>query len=443
MNKIKRHIAVVAVGAFFLSGMKAESHLHDAKEKRDYAVEIDARKSKPIHMKLVALGEKTSNYEAVCEAFVRALLYTDQFTVDVEYKNEKPKKQEVQEYKKSGYSWVVFLDHNTHEHSYEWRLYDTAKAVMQKGFRVPQEGKVSRGWGYALADSFISATTNNKPFACSKLAYCETTKKGESIVWVADFDGSHEQILSRSKRQILASSWNRDPENPLVMYSKYTSCNIQLISCSLDKSEVVASSFDGLNMQPAFSQDGKEVVVCLSRDGSSQLYHYGFNKKLNKVGYTRLTYNAGNNFGPTFLDNGDLVFCSDFELGKPHLYYLDRKADAIERLTEGNSCTSAQYSSLNGKIVYSKMVEGTMQLFLYDLDNKKEKQVTFDPVHKQECAWSACGNYIAYVAQDGDKTKRIMAHSLLTGKKKYLTPADKVCSYPSWSTVYSSLPIVA
>ena len=443
MSKIERHMVWLVVLAIFFSEVKTGSHQNDIKDEKKYAVEIDARKNKPIHVKLLALGEKTVNFETVCQAFVRALLYTDQFTVDVEYKNKKPKKTEVQELKKSGYNWVVFLDYNTHEHAYEWRLYDTAKGIMQKGFRVPREGQVVRGWGYALADSFISATTNNKPFACSKLAYCETTKKGESIVWVADFDGSHEQVLSRSKRQILASSWNRDPENPLVMYSKYTSCNIQLISCSLDGSEVVASSFDGLNMQPAFSQDGKEVVVCLSRDGSSQLYHYGFNKKLNKVGYTRLTYNTGNNFGPTFLDNGDLVFCSDFELGKPHLYYLDRKADAIERLTEGNSCTSAQYSSLNGKIVYSKMVDGIMQLFLYDLGNKKEKQLTFDPVHKSECVWSACGNYVAYVAQEGEKTKRIMAYSLLTGKKKYLSQPDKICSYPSWSTVYRALPIVA
>ncbi len=432
--------------AHMASEQSKEINYFPEQEKKETAtikVHIDARKSKPINLKTIILGKKTPTLEVVSEAFTRALTYTDQFVVDLDYQIERPKKQDVLAYKASDYNAVLLVSENESEHAYEWRLFDTKKAAMQKGFRVPKEGKVERGWGYALADSLITAMTNSKPFACSKLTYCETTKKGESIVWVTDFDGTHAQQLSKSKRQIIASSWNKDPENPLVLYSKYTPLNIQLISCSLDKNEIVASSFDGLNMQPAFSNDGKEVVLCLSRDGSSQLYHYGFNKDLKQVGYTRLTYNTGNNFGPTFLDNGNLVFCSDFELGRPQLYYLDRKDDSIERLTQGQACVSPQYSSVNHSLVYSKMVQGTMQLFLYDLNLKKEKQITFDAGHKQECAWLACGNYIGFVAQEGEKTRRIATYSLLTGKKKYITSPDRHCSYPSWSVIYRALPVVA
>ncbi len=406
-----------------------------------FKVEVDAQANKKRKILLVPLSLSDANSQEVCEALKRALDYTEQLDIDIEHKTEPYKKKQVTALREKGYHFVIFLTEDKGEKVYEWRLYDTHKAVMQTGFRIPKQGKVSRGWGYALADSVIPALTNNKPFACSKLTYCQTGKKGESIVYVADFDGSHPEILTQSKRQILAPRWNRDPENPVVLYSKYTALNIQLISCSLDGSEVVASSFDGLNMLPTFSFDGKEVVLCLSRDGSSQLYHYGYNKELKKVGYTRLTYNSGNNICPAFLPNGDIVFCSDFELGRPHLYYMNRKDDSIERLTEGGACTSPQYSDATKKLAYSKLEKGVMQLFLYDFSKKQEKQVTSDAGHKQECTWSACGNYLAYTVVDG-KNQRIVSHSLLTGKNKFLTPEGKVCTYPCWSSLYSTFPVI-
>ena len=82
-----------------------------------------------------------------------------------------------------------------------------------------------------------------------------------------------------------------------------------------------------------------------------------------------------------------------------------------------------------------------MQLFLYDFSSKKEKQVTSDAGHKQECTWSACGNYLAYTVVEG-KNQRIVSHSLLTGKNKFLTPEGKVCTYPCWSSLYSAFPVV-
>ncbi len=404
-------------------------------------VEVDAHATKKRKILLVPLTLSDKRSQEVCEALKRALDYTEQLDVDIEYKTEPYKKKQVLELKRKGYHFVTFLTEDKADKVYEWRLYDTHKGVMQAGFRIKKQGKIPRGWGYSLADSIIPEVTGNKPFACSKLAFCQSGKGGETVVCVADFDGSHSEVLTQSKRQILAPRWNRDPENPQLLYSKYTPLNIQLISCSLDGSEVVASSFDGLNMLPTFSFDGKEVVLCLSRDGSSQLYHYGYNKQLKKVGYTRLTYNSGNNICPAFLPNGDIVFCSDFELGRPQLYYLHRNDDSIERLTEGGACTSPQYCDATKKLAYSKLEKGVMQLFLYDFSKKQEKQVTSDAGHKQECTWSACGNYLAYTVVEG-KSQRIVSHSLLTGKNKFLTPEGKTCTYPSWSSLYSTFPVI-
>ncbi len=428
--------------ALLVSGHNLQAK--QTEEQTAIKVEVGAHKIGKKNIKVIALGMSDTRSQEVCEAVKRALEYTEQLAIDVEQgaKRGDYTKKKVLALRELGHHFVLFLNEEKGDKIYEWRLYDTHKGVMQAGYRVPKQGDVARGWGYAIADSIIPAITNNKPFACSKLAYCQAGKKqGETVVYVADFDGSHPEVLKHSNRQIIAPRWNRDPENITLTYSKYTPINIQLVSCTLDRAEVVASSFDGLNMLPSFSYDGKEVVLCLSRDGSSQLYHYGYNKKLKKVGYTRLTYNSGNNICPVFLPNGDIVFCSDFELGRPQLYYMNRKEEAIERLTEGAACSSPSYCEATNKLAYSKLEKGIMQIFTYDFVKKQEKQVTFDAGHKQECTWSACGNYIAYGCVEG-KNQRIVSHSLLTGKDRFLTPEGKTCTYPAWSSVYGALPVI-
>ena len=193
-------------------------------------VEVDAQANKKRKILLVALSMDDARSQEACEALKRALDYTEQLDVVVEHKTAPYRKKEVLALKDAGYHFVLFLSDPKGGKTYDWRLYDTHKAVMQTGFKITKEGKVARGWGYAVADSIIPALTNNKPFAGSKLAYCQTGKKGETTVYIADFDGSYPEVLTHSKRQILAPRWNRDPENITLSYSRYTPINIQLIS---------------------------------------------------------------------------------------------------------------------------------------------------------------------------------------------------------------------
>ncbi len=405
-------------------------------------VEVASKKGEKKKWLGVIVGKTAHSLHEVGEAVKRALEYTGLVDVDLRYADKRLHKKEVLDLKSLGYACVIFIEENNDYKTLESRAYDTNKGSMQKGFSVKKEGKLPRGWGYALADSIIELA-GQRPFASCKLAYCQKRdgKSPQYEICVADFDGSHPQVISKSKRQLLGIRWNRDEESPMILFSRYTPINIQLVSRSLSGTETIASNFDGLNMLPTFSIDGKEVVLCLSRDGSSQLYQYGYNHKLKKIGYTRLTYNHGNNIYPTFLDNGDLVFCSDFETGTPYIYYLNRKEDAIERLTSGAASAAPSYNSATNNIMFTKVVEGVMQIFLCDLTTKKERQITFDKGHKQECGFSPCGNFIVYGIQEGPY-QRIISYSLLTKTKRTLTAGDVSCSYPVWSSIYRQFPVV-
>ena len=401
-------------------------------------VQVDAQANKRTKLALVVMGEKDKSFGAVCDAIKNDLQFTHQFDVDVLFQTVVHSKSDVKALSKKGYPIALFVNQKPEEKLFEARVYNTRKQKMIKGYKVPKRGISARNWGHALADAVLPVLTGKDGFFSSKIAYCKESGRKKNIC-IADFDGKFEHPLVEVKDGAVAPRWNKDPDNPLILYSEYTPLNVRLMSTNMQGEKRVAVNFDGLNMLPAFSEDGEEVVMCLSRDGSSQLYHYGYNKRTRETGYTRLTHNDGNNISPTLMNNGDVVFCSDYQQGRPHIYHLKRRRGAVTRLSNGGSCFSPNYSSACHKIAYSQIQNGVAQIMIYDFSKGTEKQITSDYGHKMECSWSPCGNYLAFSFQDG-QNKRIAIQNLLTNKRRFLTSTKNRCSYPSWSINYSRFP---
>lgn len=429
MNFLRLSLLILVTSV--ASGIQADAQV------TNLHVEIAGAQTQKVPLVVVGVGPQTDELLSVCITVAKDLGFTGQFEVCNEYLSDLKSKAQMHAWSKDQKPLAVCIQDNP-DKGFECRVYKTEKASMVKGLRVPKQGVVPRGWAHAIADAILPVLTGNAGYFSGKLVYVNETKKA---LCVADYDGSHEQVLVPIQTSMLAPRWNRDAENPMVMVSEYTANNIRLVACDMHGRKYRASNFDGLNMQPSFSSNGKELVLCLSHEGSSQLYHYGYSKKDRQDMYTRLTFNDGNNIAPTLLDNGDVIFCSDYQDGRPAIYYMHRKKETVERLTQASGCTSPSYCSATHQIAYIKMHEGVAQVMVFDLATRKEKQVTFDKAHKQECSWSACGNYIVFAVHDGP-SKRIAMHNLLTNKLTYITPSTVVCSYPHWSLAYNEFPVV-
>lgn len=403
-------------------------------------IQVGAKAAHKTKLALVALGNSKLLGQA-CAVVKDDLEFTHQFEVEVIKQNAIDSKQAVNALHKKGYTVALFVSENPKEKFSELRVYNTRKAKMIKGYKIPYNSISIRSWGHSLADACLPVLTGKEGFFSSKLAFCKDEGNKKQIC-VADYDGKQSYQLVGTKSTAVAPRWNNDPENPLVLYSEYTPVNVRLMATNLQGKKQVAVNFDGLNMLPAFSEDGNEVVMCLSQNESTQIYSYGYNKKSGEPTYTRLTHNDGNNISPTLMENGDVIFCSDYQRGQPHIYRLKRKRASLKKLSSGGSCYNPAYSISARKVAYSQMLEGTAQIMVYDFKTKQEKQVTFGHGHKMECSWSPCGNYLAFSYESG-KHKRIAVQSLLTGKRRYLTAATQRCSYPSWSINYSRFPYKA
>lgn len=403
-------------------------------------VHVAAQQHAKFKLLIGMLGDSV-HLQPMAQQIKKDFEWSGQFDVSVHKVPPIKSKADVELLAQEGYPLVLFLNVKSNEKSIEWRLYDARRVAMIAGKDYQKRGTVERGWAHNVADEIWPSLTGQEGIFSSKLAYCKDVapkKKGcrkLKYICVADFDGSNEQFLVTTPTINMAPRWNSDTENPLLFYSESTASNIRLMSMTMQGKRSTASNFDGLNMCPAFSQDGTKVVYCASRgNGSCQLYYYG------KGEFKRLTHNNGNNISPTFSPDGSKIyFCSDFKTGKPQIFTYSFQNATLETITDAGSCFCPSYCQKKGLVAYSKLINGYTQLFLFDEAAKTHRQITFDATNKDECNWSPCGTFLTFSVEKG-MSSRIALMNVLTNERRFITPEGTQCSYPTWSPAYMKFP---
>jgi TolB protein len=411
-------------------------------EQLSFAVKVGAEKTRKKNILLALVGPMDPEFSQLTDIIKKDLEFSGTLSVDVRSFGMLSSKADVTALAKEGYELAIFFNATNKKHEVEWRIYDTDQSTMIKGSKYSYKGDAKRGWAHNISDIVWQVVTGNQGFFSTKIAYCKDVpsakKRKIKYVYIADYDGSNEQLLVANPTVNVAPRWNNDSSNPLLFYSEYTNSNVRLIAVNMEKKRKIASNFDGVNMLASFSGDGKQVIYCASQGkGNCQLHYY------EKGQLKKLTDNKGNNISPTFSADGKRVFfCSDFQTGQPQIYCLDVEKNEMKRLTTGGYCASPSYCNTQNAVVYSKIEKGVMQLFLYDVDKATHTQLTFDAGHKEECSWSPGGDFILFSYEHKNKS-RIAMMNMHTKERKYVTSEKTVCSYPTWSPAYDQFPVVA
>ena len=296
---------------------------------------------------------------------------------------------------------------------------------------------------HKISEDILPKLTGNSSISLSTLAFCKQVDAHNKRIFVADYSCKKERCVTGLPRLNVAPRWHSTL--PQLFFSQLTRSNGRLMMCNVKTNAFsVVCSYDGLNMQPAFSPTGNKVVLCLSaRNGNSELYLYDQNlcKKAGKRVYVPLTNNGGNNTSPCIMPDGDVVFCSDFQTGLPQLYHLDMKKKKVHRLTNGAGyCAAPSYCEKTNSIIYIKPVNNIFQLWAIDLDEERvlEKQLTFGPGDKLDPAISPCGNYVAftydYVNEQKKRIPQIASLNLASKKIRILTHDTYPKSFPTWTS---------
>lgn len=313
--------------------------------------------------------------------------------------------------------------------------------IFNKQMAVKKDRLVQEA--HACADYLIGLLTNRKSIALTTLAYCVQKSTNRKALIVGDYAGFASSAVIDDGCLNVAPRWHASL--PLIFYSRITATSGDL--CSLDVrtgAKKVICAYEGLSMQPSCSEDGTAVVLCMSSDkGNLELFMYDQTLSAQKGRrlFKQLTHNGGNNSSPCYLPNGDIVFCSDFEMRQPQVYYLNVAKKMCYRLTRSGSgyCAAPSYSKARNAIVYTRyhQPDECFQLFEISLAHPKEQQLTYGPGDKLEPSWSPCGNYVACVLDrfdGGTKTKipQIAVLNCVSKKLQVVTQGDEAKSFPVW-----------
>lgn len=412
-----------------------------AQEENTVHVAVRAIAHEKMNVFIGYLADQTNEQlEKIAHVIASDFQMTEQCTVKVQSFKKIQKKSEIKELYNKDFYIAIFLSEE--KNSIHWRLYDTEQAEMVAGKKYEKRGTIIQGWAHNVADQIWPEFMGSASCFSSKIAYCKQLwvkqngrDKVYKHIYIADADGKNSRPLIELPTVCLAPRWSNQADDPLLFYSENTLSNVRLVMANMYGKRRTICSFDGLNMLPAFSDDHKNIVFCLSKDGSTQLYHSFLDKQHHRV-FNNITHNSADNFSPCYIDEQTLAFVSDYQTKYPGIYLLDMKTLKITPLATDGYCACPAYCKATHKLLYSKMVHRAMQIFTYDFVTKTHEQLTTGTESKEEGCWSACGNFIIFAARLHGAS-RIARYNLLTGRMQYITPASENCTYPAWSPVHT------
>lgn len=394
-------------------------------------ITLSVRAQKHTRMPIALIVAPEQELDDIATIVAKDLSWTKQFAPEVMHHAPIKRTKDVRQFAQQNKPIVVFLSQPDKADYIEWRVYDSAQARMLKGKRTYKDDSSLRQWAHRCSNGIWTALTGMPGIFDMTIAYCQEFRqpgrRPQKHIYVAEYDGSHAHALVATPTVNIAPRWRQaNNGDPVIYYSECTLRNVRLMATNMKGKKRIISDFDGLNMLVAFAPDGKRAVLCLSRDGGTQLYLY----KVGKKGLKQLTH-QGAHISPCFVDKHNIIFCSDNnKRRRPYICTMNIDTGDIQEVITGY-CSSPVYSPASGLIAYAKMVDGQMQLFTYDMKKKIERQLTFGYGSKDECCWSPCGTYLIYTFEDGGLS-RIAIINAKTGASRFVTSAKKRCTYPAW-----------
>jgi TolB protein len=139
------------------------------------------------------------------------------------------------------------------------------------------------------------------------------------------------------------------------------------------RQRIILADFSGSNSAPAWSPDGKQLAMVLSRDGVSQLYIV----RSDGSDLRRITFNESIDTEPSFLPDGkSLLFVSD-RGGSAQIYRVPVEGGNAERLTfEGDDNFSPRASPDGKSFVFSNFTGGVFYIAVQDFMTNQMQVLT-------------------------------------------------------------------
>ena len=255
-------------------------------------------------------------------------------------------------------------------YSVQFQLFDVFRGEQLVGYRMPASRGTMRRVAHRAADMIYEKLTGIPGVFGTKVAYVTAQGRNDDRLYtlvVADADGENESTIMESTDPIMSPAWSPDSRR-LAYVSFENEISTIFVQTLRTGNRIKVSSRVGINGAPAFSPDGRKLVLTLGGiDGNLDIHVLDLaTRQVSRL----TTHRAIDTEGTWAPDGRSLYFTSD-RSGGPQVYRVGIDGGTPERITfEGSYNARPRLSPDGGKLAFVHLDRGNYRIAVLDLDTR-------------------------------------------------------------------------
>lgn len=255
-------------------------------------------------------------------------------------------------------------------YSVQFQLLDVFGRDQLVGYRMPASRGTLRRVAHRAADMIYEKLTGIKGVFDTKVAYVTAEQRGNARLYslmVSDQDGENEHKIMESNDPIMSPAWS--PDSRRLAYVSFEGHRSSIFIQTLRTgNRIQVSSRPGINGAPAFSPDGRKLVLTLGGlDGNLDIHVLDINSRQTQRLTTHRSIDTEGSWSP---DGRHIYFTSD-RSGGPQVYRVSASGGQPERVTfEGSYNARPRLSPDGEKLAMVHLDRGNYRIAVMDIQRK-------------------------------------------------------------------------
>ena len=252
----------------------------------------------------------------------------------------------------------------------QFQLFDVFGRDQLVGYRMPASRGTIRRVAHRAADMIYEKLTGIKGVFDTKVAYVTAEERRNGRLYsliVSDQDGENEHKIMESNDPIMSPAWS--PDSRRLAYVSFEGNHSSIFIQTLRSgNRIRVSSKPGINGAPAFSPDGRRLVVTLGGvDGNLDIYTLDINSRQTK----RVTAHRAIDTEGSWSPDGRYIYFTSDRSGGPQIYRVSANGGTPERVTfEGSYNARPRLSPDGSKLAMVHLDRGNYRIAVMDMTRK-------------------------------------------------------------------------
>ena len=254
------------------------------------------------------------------------------------------------------------------QYSIQFQLFDIFRGEQILGYRMSANQSSFKYVAHRIADMIFEKITGIKGVFSTQVAYVTADGNSNDHFYklvISDSDGDNERIILESNDPIMSPAWSPDSRQLAYVSFEGNLSSIFIQTLRTGNRRKISDRI-GINGSPAFSPDGRKLVLTLSNtDGNLDIHTLDLTTR--KI--SRLTTNRSIDTEGTWSPDGREIYFTSDRGGSPQIYKISSVGGAPSRITfEGNYNARPRLSPDGKKLAMVHLRNGKYQIGIIDIE---------------------------------------------------------------------------